>query len=50
MESDSSAKVEIPANFEDAPVEDLVELIGELCYPRTFFLSIQSLLTMFKIL
>ena len=29
MESDSSARVEIPANFEDAPVDYLVQLIGE---------------------
>ena len=33
MESDSSARVEIPANFEDAPVEYLVQLIGELSFP-----------------
>jgi hypothetical protein len=32
MESDSSARVEIPANFEDAPVEYLVQLIGELFF------------------
>lgn len=30
MESDSSARIEIPANFEDAPVDYLVQLIGEL--------------------
>jgi len=32
MESDSSERVEIPANFEDAPVEALVQLIGEIFY------------------
>jgi hypothetical protein len=32
MEPDSSEKVGIPANFEDAPVEDLIQLIGELSY------------------
>lgn len=36
MESDSSARVEIPANFEDAPVEHLVQLIGELFFHLTF--------------
>lgn len=28
MEADSLERVEIPSNFEDAPVEDLVQLIG----------------------
>ena len=28
MESSSSERVEIPATFEDAPVEHLVQLIG----------------------
>ncbi|KAF8813667.1 cyclin-domain-containing protein [Phlegmacium glaucopus] len=30
MESDSSERVEIPANFEDAPVDDLVQLIADM--------------------
>ena len=28
MESDSPHRVEIPVNFEDAPIDDLVQLIG----------------------
>jgi len=30
MESDSSARIEIPANFEDAPVDYLVQLIADM--------------------
>lgn len=40
MESDSSARVEIPANFEDAPVDYLVQLIGELSFT---YLQLDSL-------
>lgn len=39
MESDSSARIEIPANFEDAPVDYLVQLIGVL----SFHLQLQPL-------
>ncbi|KAF8971050.1 cyclin-domain-containing protein [Flammula alnicola] len=30
MESNSSERVEIPANFEDAPVDDLIQLIADM--------------------